>query len=188
MLDKKDGEYLINLARKTIESYLKNEDIDIVDDFPDYFNEKLGVFVTLNKHDKLRGCIGYPEPIFPLIDAVKDSAISAATRDPRFPTVNLEELKDITIEISVLTKPQLIEVKSNEEYIEKVKIGEDGLIIELGNNRGLLLPQVATDYNFNSEEFLSQTCLKSGLNRSCWLNKEVKIFKFQAMIFNEDEK
>lgn len=185
MLSEEDGQFLIKIARRTIENYLNKKTDDIDKEIPDYLKENLGVFVTLTINDELRGCIGYPEPVFPLINAVKDSAISAATRDPRFPALKSNELDKIKIEISVLTKPQLIEVENNRDYPEKVIIGEDGLIIELGHYRGLLLPQVATDYNFSSEEFLSQTCLKSGLNGDCWLNEDVKIFKFQAQIFNE---
>ena len=116
-------------------------------------------------------------------NAIIDSAISAAVRDPRFPQVSENELEDLDYEITVLTKPQLIEVKTPEEYPTKVNIGVDGLIVEKGFFKGLLLPQVATEYNMSSEEFLSHTCMKAGIRPNAWLNENVEIYKFQGQIF-----
>ena len=184
MLTQEDGDYLLKIAKEAIETFVKtNRKIEIPTDCPDYMKEDLGVFVTLNKNQNLRGCIGYPEPIMPLINAVIDSAISAAVRDPRFPQVSENELNDLDYEITVLTKPQLIEVNTNEEYPIKVNIGEDGLIVEKGFFKGLLLPQVATEYNMDSEEFLSHTCMKAGISPNAWLNENVEIYKFQGQIF-----
>ena len=184
MLTQEDGDYLLKIAKEAIETFVKtNRKIEIPLDCPDYMKGNLGVFVTLNKNQNLRGCIGYPEPIMPLINAIIDSAISAAIRDPRFPQVSENELEDLDYEITVLTKPQLIEVKNPEEYPSKVNIGEDGLIVEKGFFKGLLLPQVATEYNMNSEEFLSHTCIKAGISPNAWLNEKVDIYKFQGQIF-----
>lgn len=188
-LTDEDGIFLVKLARKSIEEYLKS---GIKLEPPKEANKKLlekrGVFVTLNnaKNNELRGCIGYPYPIKPLLEALIDSAIEAATNDPRFYPVSLEELKnDIVIEVSVLTPPKLILVKDPKDYPKHIKIGEDGLIVERGFFKGLLLPQVAVEWNWNEEDFLSNCCIKAGLQPDCWLLKGTKVYKFQAIIFEE---
>lgn len=187
VLSNEDGQYLIDVAREAIELYLDNRiKIDVPKDCPEYLFEKLGVFVTLNKNKNLRGCIGYPEPVKPLIEATIDSGISAAVSDYRFPIVKKSELEDIEIELTVLTKPKLIEVDSPNEYPDNITIGEDGLIVEYDLSKGLLLPQVATENNMDKNEFLSHTCLKAGLSPNAWLNEPVKIYKFQGQIFNEE--
>ena len=182
-----DGEKAVRYARYVIEKHVKGEEIE---DKPDgkIFEEKHGVFVTINKYPSkmLRGCIGIPEPIMPLKDALKEAAISAC-HDPRFPPLQENELDEITIEVSVLTKPELIKVSKPEEYIKEIKAGRDGLIIEKGFYRGLLLPQVATEYGWNEMEFLNETCMKAGLPPDCWFNEDVKIYRFQAVIFEEEE-
>ena len=184
MLSEDDGKYLLELAKDAIETYVKEHDkIDVPSDCPEHLREKLGVFVTLNKNNNLRGCIGYPEPIFPLVEATIESAISAAVRDPRFPEVGESELNSLEYEITVLTKPELIEVDKPIDYLDNIIIGEDGLIVEKGFYRGLLLPQVAPENNMDKEEFLSHTCLKAGLRPDAWLNKDTKVFKFQGQIF-----
>ncbi len=189
MLSQEEGNFLVKLARKTIEVYLNEEKVlNVPDDTPNTLKEDMGVFVTLNRGDDLRGCIGYPEPIKPLVNAVIEAAISAATQDPRFPPVKPHEMDEITVEVSVLTKPQLIEVDKPADYPEKIKIGEDGLIVETRFYRGLLLPQVATEWRWDAEEFLSNTCMKAGLSPDCWLSPEVKIYQFQGQIFQETPK
>ena len=187
MLSKKDGNYLIKIVKKAINEYINNNNkINIPEDCPEHLKEKLGVFVTLNKNKILRGCIGYPEPVEPLINAVIDVGISAATADPRFPKLTEEELNEIEVEVTVLTKPKIIQVSNPIEYPKKIAIGKDGLIIEKGFNKGLLLPQVATEHKMDSEEFLSNTCMKAGLDYSCWLNDNVKVYSFQGQIFKEE--
>lgn len=186
MLSEEDGKFLVNLARRAIKVYLtEKEIIKVPEDIDPKFRENMGVFVTLNKGTDLRGCIGYPEPVMPLINAVIDAAISAAIRDPRFNPVTPEELDNIQVEVSVLTKPEIIHVNDPTEYLDNIIIGEDGLIIEMGPYRGLLLPQVATDWGWNKEEFLSNTCTKAGLSPDCWLDRDVKIYKFSSEIFEE---
>ena len=183
MLTKTDGERLLMLARSTVKDYFNDGKLSIQ---KTDFNEKQGVFVTL--HDNkggLRGCIGYPYPTFPLGEAVQRAAISAAFEDTRFRRLSSQELGDILFEISVLTKPELIEVKRPEEYLKKIKIGTDGLIIEHGLNSGLLLPQVAIEHGFDAEEFLENTCWKAGLAPDMWSDMKTRIYKFQAQIFNE---
>jgi uncharacterized protein (TIGR00296 family) len=188
MLNDKDGDFLVRLARKTIKTYIsEGKLLTAPEDVPAYMNENMGVFVTLNKDENLRGCIGYPEPIKPLINALMDVAIGAATNDPRFSPVQDYELGEIEIEVSVLTTPQLIEVKNPAEYLEKIEIGRDGLIIERGMYRGLLLPQVPVDWDWDQEEFLANTCMKAGMSMDCWLEEDVKIYSFQSQIFEEQK-
>ena len=145
----------------------------------------MGAFVTLTHNGNLRGCIGYPEPVKPLAQAVVEVAISAAAGDPRFPPVTASELDKIQVEVSVLTKPELIEVQKPAQYLEKVEVGRDGLIVEMGMYRGLLLPQVPVEWNWDIEDFLANTCMKAGLTSDCWLQEGVRIYSFQSQIFTE---
>jgi len=173
--------------------------IDTPKDAPEKLWKKAGAFVTLNKiveqrpkiRTELRGCIGRPYPLQPLIEAVIDSAIDSAVNDPRFPPVRPDELDDILVEVSVLTPPELIKVSDPKEYPKKIKIGRDGLIVEGVYEgyvlRGLLLPQVPVEWNWDEETFLSECCLKAGLPPDSWLTRNVKIYKFQAEIFEEEE-
>ena len=125
-----EGTYAVKYARAVIENYLTGKDIVVVN-YPKKFNVPRGVFVTLHTYPNhtLRGCIGMPEPVMPLIDALKEAAISAATNDPRFPPVVYDEMESIVIEVSILTTPKLITVENPMEYLDKIKIGRDGLII-----------------------------------------------------------
>ena len=186
MLSEEEGKFLVKLARESIETFInKRKKLEVPENTPETLKEEMGAFVTLNKNSMLRGCIGYPEPIEPLVNAVIDVAISAAVNDPRFSPVTASELDDLRVEVSVLTKPELIEVNKPEEYMDKIKIGEDGLILERGPYKGLLLPQVAVEWGWNVEEFLYNTCVKAGLTADCWLYPDVKIYKFGSQIFHE---
>ena len=190
-LTDEEGVFLVKLARKAITEYLKNtKKIRPPPETPEKLKTKCGVFVTLNKlinHKKdLRGCIGYPEPILPLVEATINSAVSSAVEDPRFPPVTLKELDKIVVEVSVLTPLQLVEVENPKDYPKKIKIGVDGLVVELGWNKGLLLPQVPVEWGWNEEEFLSNCCIKAGLPPDYWLLPQTKIYKFQAIIFEEE--
>ncbi len=192
-----EGKFLHKLARKTVEDSVKARKpvkIEIPKDMPRKLLEKAGIFVTLNKKSKkaghdLRGCIGRIDPKTSLAQATIDSAIDSAFHDPRFPTVQLDELDDIIVEISVLTPPELIKVENVKDYPKMIKVGRDGLIIEKGWNRGLLLPQVPIEQEppWNEEEFLEWTCWKANLTKDQWLDDKTKIYKFQAEIFEEDE-
>ena len=134
----------------------------------DLLTEKRGVFVTLYKKKHLRGCIGFPEPILPLGIALIKAAKAAAFEDPRFSPLSTSELKEIKIEITLLTKPKKTDPK-------KIKVGKDGLIIKKGFNSGLLLPQVAVEYKWDAKTFLEQTCLKAGLDKDAWKDAESSI-------------
>ncbi len=139
--------------------------------------ELRGAFVTIHKRGDLRGCIGYIRGNKPLYKSVEEMAEAAAFDDPRFPPVTEKELKDLDIEISVLTPLRQI------DDINEIEVGKHGIFIERGFYSGLLLPQVATEYGWDRENFLEQTCLKAGLPRHAWKDKETTIYIFSADIF-----
>jgi len=189
-LTHEEGEFLVRLARKAVEENLRNRRvISVPTDTPPKLMEHCGIFVTLNSlkrgKKELRGCIGFPYPTNPLAQAVIESAISSATQDPRFYPVSLQELDSIVFEVSVLTPPQLVEVEKPTDYPSKIKVGQDGLVVERGYYKGLLLPQVPIEWSWDEEEFLSECCMKAGLSPDCWLLKGTKIYRFQAIIFEE---
>ncbi|HUW43128.1 MAG TPA: TIGR00296 family protein [Thermoplasmata archaeon] len=183
-----EGIRAVRAARYVIESTVKCQDVPDLK-LPASFKKNGGVFVTLKTHPdhELRGCIGYPEPVAALEEALVDSAISAATRDPRFSPVSADELPNLVVEVSLLTPPELIEASSGKELIGKVKIGEDGLIVERGLARGLLLPQVPIELGWKAEKFLEQTCGKAGLPLAVWKDPKTRFFKFQAEVFSEEK-
>lgn len=185
MIGLDDRKKLLKLARFSISSFFAKEDINVEPYIKDKFGHKAGAFVTLKQNGELRGCIGYTEAVMPLYDAIVQAARAAAFSDPRFKQLQKEELEKIKIEISVLTNPELIEVKESNEYFDKIKIGRDGLIIESVYGKGLLLPQVPVEWKWNAEDFLMNTCKKAGLPEDAWKDLTNKIYSFQAEIFSE---
>ena len=186
-LSDSDGVVLVKTARKAVTEFLSNGNrMKLESDLEEKFSFNSGVFVTLNNPDGLRGCIGFPMPEKKLSHAIIEGAISAATEDPRFPSVKTNELNDIMFEVTVLTPPVEIDVSDPMEYLEKIKVGRDGLIIRHSFSSGLLLPQVPVEYDWNVEEFLQHTCEKAGLARDTWKNESVKIEKFEGIIFKEE--
>jgi uncharacterized protein (TIGR00296 family) len=182
------GRELVVMARNTLEEFGKRTKIEVPDRWEeDYLNEKRGVFVTLKKSDgSLRGCVGFPFPTKPLGMATIEATLAAAAKDPRFPPVEPNEVPDLSLELSVLTQPEIVNVSKPTEYPKTVRAGVDGLIISAGNRSGLLLPQVATEYGFGSVDFLSETCVKAGLMPDAWLSGKVVVQKFQTEIFSEE--
>ena len=185
MISLAQGKKLIKLARDSISSVFSDTEFKVKDEFKKEFSEELGVFVTLNKHGELRGCIGFPEPTYPLYRGVVEAAKSAAFSDPRFNVLDEDELGDVTAEISVLTKPKQVIVDKAEDYVKKIKVGRDGLIVRSAFGSGLLLPQVATEYKWDSKTFLEQTCNKAGLPIDMWKDNRCKIYSFQSQVFSE---
>ena len=181
-----DGKELVIMARTAVTELLTNNSKISDSKFDSKFDFKSGVFVTLNKKNSLRGCIGYPIPVKRLSNGLMDAAIAAATEDPRFPPVSPNELDDITFEITVLTPPIEIKVNNPQEYLSIIKVGRDGMIVENSFTTGLLLPQVAKEYDWNVEEFLSHTCEKAGLDKNAWKVSSTKISKFEGIIFKEE--
>lgn len=183
-----EGKFALRIARDAIEKWVRQEDRLAVDEYPESFGGERGVFVTIHTHPKkeLRGCIGYPEPVMPLIDALVDAAISA-TRDPRFPRLKRTELPKVIVEVSILTKPKEVGVSNPSEYPENIAIGRDGLIVRKGRYGGLLLPQVAVEWGWKPEEFLMHACIKAGLAPDEWRKGACKVYSFRAQIFSESK-
>ena len=191
-LSLEEGKFLVELSRKAVEEYLRNKRrINVPSSVSEKLMQPCGVFVTINtirnREKELRGCIGYPYPTTALAEAVIESAISSATQDPRFYPISLDELDNVVFEVSVLTPPQLVDAKKSKEYPAKIKVGKDGLIVERGVFKGLLLPQVPVECKWDEEEFLCQCCIKAGLPPDNWLLDGTKIYKFQAIVFEEEK-
>jgi len=187
MITFEDGKKAVTFARKTIEEYVKNKKIP-EEKLKGIFREKQGAFVTIHSYPShnLRGCIGIPLPVMSLEDAIVEGATSA-THDPRFPPVATEEIDNIIIEVTILTSPEKITVDNPEGYLKSIEIGRDGLIVEKGFYKGLLLPQVPVEQGWDKEEFLSHTCMKAGLMPDAWFDKSIKISRFSGKVFTEVE-
>ena len=170
---------LLALARAAIVSVLTDSPLHRNRPEPACFSLRHGVFVTLEVHGKLHGCIGVIEPRDPLRESVVHCAQSAALHDPRFPPLRTAELPALQIEISVLSPLSPIDPSD-------VEIGKHGLVVATEDRRGLLLPQVSTEHHLSREEFLEETCRKAGLPRDAWRNPETEIFSFTCEIFQED--
>ena len=182
-----EGELAVRIAREALEAHvLHRPKRPFV--VPKSFEAKAGAFVTINLHPggDLRGCIGYPQPFFPLMKSIEKGAEGAA-EDPRFPPLRAEELGGITVEVSILTPPQLIEARKPKELAKHVVVGVDGLSVAQGPYRGILLPQVAIEEKWDAEDFLSNACMKAGLLPDAWLEPETRLYKFQAEVFTERE-
>ncbi len=175
-LTEKEKEELLQLAYATIRQYVRENKLpEYRPKGPRLFQNR-GAFVTIKKHGLLRGCIGFIEPVLPLYQSVMEAAAYAACHDSRFRPVTLDELDDLMVEISVLTPLQKI---INPQF---VKVGKHGLVIEMNGKRGLLLPQVATENNWDQVTFLEQACLKAGLPKIAW-KSGANIYIFEAVIF-----
>ncbi|MCM8765432.1 MAG: AmmeMemoRadiSam system protein A [Candidatus Omnitrophica bacterium] len=181
MLNLEQKKKLLELARKTIAGYLKEGKIPSFETEEPELLQKRGVFVTLKKGGELRGCIGRISSEVPLYQTIQEMAIEASLNDPRFFPLSFKELPEIEIEISVLSELKKI------EDIKEIEVGKHGIIIRRGFNSGLLLPQVATEYHWDREEFLNHTCLKAGLPLSAWKDKRTQIYIFSAEVFSEKE-
>jgi len=177
-LDPDEQRFLLGLARDTIEGFLKTGKRPRPKAAAKKLTEKRGAFVTLKVDDQLRGCIGYPLPYKPLVETIVEMALAAATQDYRFPPIEVEELGRLKIEISVLTLPRPIQDG------KEIEVGRHGIIVSKGIAKGLLLPQVPTEYGWDRETYLRHGCLKAGLDEDEW-QKGAKIEVFEAQVFSE---
>ena len=172
---------LLVIARQTIAEYLTTGKIKEFKESDPVFLEEKGAFVTLRKHGDLRGCIGNIIGKGPLYKTVRDMAIESAVNDPRFKAVTKEELKDIEIEISILSVP------AREFNPANIVMGKHGVIVKKGFYSGVFLPQVATETGWSREEFLSNLCShKAGLPSDAWKNKDTELYTFTAEVFSEE--
>ncbi|MBL7084297.1 MAG: AmmeMemoRadiSam system protein A [Candidatus Aminicenantes bacterium] len=178
LLNNEQHKFLLSLARQNIQHYLKTEKPLKIKIKDEELKEKRGAFVTLKVQDQLRGCIGYPLPFKPLYETIMDVAVSAATKDYRFQPLTLEELSEAKIEISVLSLPKPV------KDVKEIEVGKHGIIISKGSSKGLLLPQVPGEWNWDLKTYLSHGCLKAGLDENEW-KKGVSIEIFSAQVFSE---
>jgi AmmeMemoRadiSam system protein A len=167
---------LLRLAHDAILSSLQARDIPL-DPPTDHLAEPRGAFTSLYLHGELRGCVGYVLPVSPVYRAVADTARAAAFEDARFHPVTLSEASQLEIELSILSPPQAIAA-------EAVEIGRHGLLISMAGHRGLLLPQVPTEHNWDRTKFLEQTCRKAGLPPDAW-HRGATIEAFTAEVFGD---
>jgi len=178
-LDASQRTGLLGIARRALGGYLGTGKIPPEEGAQGKLAAPGAAFVTLTKNGRLRGCIGYTEAVAPLYKVVQECAVAAATEDPRFPPVSLNELSSLRVEISVLTP--LVPILP-----EEVEVGRHGLMVEQGRMRGLLLPQVAVESGWDRETFLDQTCVKAGLSPSAWRHGAT-LRAFTAEVFGEEE-
>jgi AmmeMemoRadiSam system protein A len=176
-----DKKELLRIARETISATLNGKPTPPVRSRSETLNQLCGAFVTLHLLGELRGCIGYIEPRYSLLETVGEVAQKAALEDPRFPPLTTKELEHVEIEISVLSPLKKV------SDVNEIVVGTHGLVIDAGYTRGLLLPQVATEWEWGREQFLSQTCRKAGLPADAWKQKKVTIYSFTSAVFSEAE-
>jgi AmmeMemoRadiSam system protein A len=176
-LSEQDKSKLHEIARQSIAAGLQEQSPTPLNDISGVLKELRGAFVTLHLKGGLRGCIGLIEAIKPLAETIQEMAYAAAFGDPRFAPLTAQEFKNIDLEISVLSPLKKI------KNIDEIKVGEHGLYIRLGSCRGLLLPQVATEYKWDRDTFLQQTCCKACLPSTAWKDPKAEIYIFSADIF-----
>lgn len=181
-----EGTLAVQIARKVIEAKIMKQEPGEID-IPDSFREHGGIFTTINTYPSknLRGCIGYPQPVMPIYKAIVESAVAAATKDNRFPRLVPLELNRVTVEVSMLTKPSPIKNADPSSYPRLVTVGKHGLIVKMKGRSGLLLPQVPVELNWNSFEFLNQTCVKAGIPAKSWMDGKTEVLTFTAEVFEE---
>ncbi len=189
MLSDEDGRTAVSIARTSIAAAVgaKDQDRSPARLLARVFDEPRGVFVTLKQppDSLLRGCIGYPLPVLPLREALVQAAVGAALHDPRFPPVDALEVPELTLEVSVLTVPELLDASAPDDLVSSVRVGRDGLLVEAGRASGLLLPQVAPEEGWDAFELLDGTCAKAGLPAGAWRRPSVRVHRFQAEVFRE---
>jgi AmmeMemoRadiSam system protein A len=173
-----DRRALLGIARRAIIEAAERQRLLEVALLTGTFARRSGVFVTLRRRGRLRGCIGQVEAVDPIGQAVARCAMAAALDDPRFDPVGPSELNELEIEISVISAPQRI-------LLDEIEVGRHGLMITRGYQRGLLLPQVALEFHWTRERFLEETCVKGGMERQAWKDSMIRIEAFTAEVFSE---
>ena len=178
-LPEEDRLLLLGVARDAVEAHLSGDVPGLPEIRHGVAFEQLGVFVAIHNGKKLRGCIGNVIPEQPLSRTTARYAVAAATSDPRFESVTLDELPRVSFELSVLSIPEPVHT------IDRIEVGKHGLIVSKGSARGLLLPQVAAQYRWNRNQFLAETCIKAGLSPDAW-REGASIHCFTADVFGEE--
>ena len=179
MLSKSEATELLKIARYAITQQIKNEAYNPEPREEKALNMHSGCFVTIKQNGHLRGCIGNFQSQQPLFQEVATMAVAAASQDPRFPPMNRNELDNFTLEITILSPLEKI------DNTDQIEVGTHGIYIIKGFNRGVLLPQVATEYGWDKETFLRQTCVKAGLPENSWQQPDAEIYIFSGQIIHE---
>ncbi len=185
-----EGVFLVRLARRAVEYYFETgEKLQPPPETPERLWRPGAAFVTIETFHsyevrELRGCIGYVEAVKPLVEAVIDVALQAAFEDPRFPPLRREELPRVTFEVSVLGPLEELP-RDPAARLESFEIGRHGLVARRGFFQGLLLPQVPVEYLWDEETFLAETCVKAGMEPSCWLDPETRFYRYSARLWRE---
>lgn len=181
MLTAADADILLKIARDAINYAVKGQEYSPAPREEKKLNDKAGCFVTIKQNGQLRGCIGNFQSQLPLYREVAQMAVASATQDPRFPAMDESELDDFNLELTVLSPLKKI------ENLDEIEIGVHGLYIEKGFNRGVLLPQVATEHGWDRDLFLRHTCIKAGLNEMDWQQEKSDIYIFSGQIADDYE-
>lgn len=184
---KTEQEFLLKLARRSIEYFLENKkflDLDLHELFSEKFFEKRATFITLEKFGTLRGCIGHVEAYHPLYFDIIENAVHSAFFDPRFRPMEKSELSQVLIEISVLTPLNKLHFHSQFELLKQITPQKHGVLIRKGNKSATYLPQVWKEIK-NKEKFLSHLCLKAGLPSFSWQEKDIEIYTYEVESFKE---
>lgn len=182
-----DGEAAVRIARAALDGLFSPA--PAMDGIPATLRDRGAAFVTLLTHParELRGCIGFTEPQYPLHETIALAARAAASSDPRFPPLTPREADRVAVEVSLLSPLEPVRVADPRDYLREIVIGRDGIVVSRGRQRGLLLPQVPLEWNWSVEEFLCHACMKAGLLPDAWFDDGVRIHRFQADVFGEEE-
>ncbi|MEA3466139.1 MAG: AmmeMemoRadiSam system protein A [Thermodesulfobacteriota bacterium] len=179
LLNTTEQEILLGIARSAIENHVSNNDVCVVPREERRLNFKHGCFVTIKQNGNLRGCIGNFQSELPLFKEVAEMAVAAAGSDPRFYPLKIQDLDNISLQLSVLSP--LVKI----DNVDDIIVGKHGIYLELNHYRGVLLPQVATENHWDRTTFLNQTCAKAGLPSTAWQNGDADIYIFSAQIFGD---
>jgi uncharacterized protein len=185
MISDADGQKIIQLARESIITKFSNSKPESTG--LDHLTGTQGIFVTLHKKGELRGCVGYIESEKLLKNSIIEIARSAAFNDSRFSAVTEDEMKEIDLEVSILSIPKEVKIKKPEDYFDHIKIGQHGLILQNGMHSGLLLPQVPVEQKWDKKEYLTYLGIKAGIGPDAWKDKNTKIYAFEAQVFHEEQ-
>ena len=180
-LNETEKQQLLDLAHKSVESAVLNRLYSPESTTDSVLNQGRGAFVTLKKGGNLRGCIGLTAPTQPLYMTVRDTAMWAALRDPRFQPVAVSELSQLQYEISVLSPLRRV------RDVREIQVGKHGLLMKNADREGLLLPQVPVEQHWDRTTFLQQTCVKAGIAPDCWKDEDTDIFEFTAVVFGDPQ-
>ena len=186
ILTQEQGKKILFLARDAIVSYFGRKKIRIEDRVIEELKEKMPMFVIIKKKGRLRGSMGFTDARYPIYEGTAKAAVNAAFADPRFPPLEEAELDDITITVSVLTSPVLVEVRNPEEYLVKITPGKDGIMIVGTFHSGIILPETAAEHGWDTKQMLNQCCVKATIAPGSWQDFNLcRIYKFQSHIFSE---